>query len=66
MKSMLAKQSPQWPPTRWRQEMQTGGNRRSAMRPSNGRSKPALARMVAGGAGGASKLSLASPIGITP
>jgi hypothetical protein len=53
MKSMLAKQTPQrspWLPMRVRQEMQTGGRRRSARRPRMGRMMPAAPRALAGGA----------------
>jgi hypothetical protein len=66
MKSMLAKQGPQrspWVPMRVRQAMQTGGKRRSARRVSTGRMTPALAGRVTG-AGGASRLSSASPVGM--
>jgi len=67
MKSILAKQAPHrspWLPMRVRQEMQTGGRRRSARRPSIGRITPAAPRALAGEAGGASRLSSASPIGM--
>ena len=67
MKSILAKQAPHrspWLPMRVRQEMQTGGRRRSARRPSMGRITPAAPRALAGEAGGASRLSSASPIGM--
>ena len=67
MKSILAKQPPQrspWLPIGARQEMQTGGSRRSARRPSIGRTRPAALRSVAREAGGASRLSSASPIGM--
>jgi hypothetical protein len=67
MKSILAKQAPHrspWLPMRVRQEMQTGGRRRSARRPSIGRMKPAAPRALAGEAGGASRLNSASPIGM--
>jgi len=67
MKSMLAKQAPHrspWLPMRVRQEMQTGGRSRSASRPSIGRIRPAPARALAGEAGGVSRPSSASPIGM--
>lgn len=67
MKSILAKQAPHrspWLPMRVRQEMQTGGRRRSARRPNIGRMKPAALGALAGEAGGASRLSSASPIGM--
>jgi len=67
MKSMLAKQAPHrspWLKMRVRQEMQTGGRRRSARRPSIGRTKPAALRSFTRVAGGASRLSSASPIGM--
>jgi hypothetical protein len=68
MKSMLAKQAPQsspWLTMRRRQEMQTGGSRRSASRRSIGRIKaaPAPPLAVAGEAGG-SRPSSASPVGM--
>ena len=64
MKSILAKQAPHsspWLKMRRRQEMQTGGSTRSAMRPSMGRNKTAPAPLVAGEAGG-SRLDSASPV----
>ena len=65
MKSMVAKQAPQrspWLKMRVRQEMQTGGTKRSARRLSIGRSRPTALRFVTREAGGASRLSSASPI----
>lgn len=67
MKSILAKQAPHrrpWLRMRMRQEMQTGGRRRSARRPSIGRMNRAAARALAGAAEGASRPSSASPIGM--
>jgi len=53
MKSILAKQAPQrspWLPIGARQEIQTGGSRRSAKRPTIGRMMAAAPRALAGGA----------------
>jgi len=65
MKSIRAKHAPQsspWLKIRRRQEMQTGGRRRSAIRPpSMGRNKTALTPLVAGEAGGL-RLDSASPV----
>jgi hypothetical protein len=67
MKSILVKQAPHrspWLPMWVRQDMQTGGRRRSARRPSIGRMTPAAPRALAGEAGGASRLSSDSPLGM--
>jgi len=67
MKSMLAKQAPHnnpWLPIRRRQAMQTGGSSKSASRPNTERMNPAPARLIAGDAGGAARLSSPSPIGM--
>lgn len=68
MKSSLAKQSPQispWLKMRARQEMQTGGSRRLAMRPSTGRKTPCLHRSPKG-AGEIPRPSSPSPIVMAP
>ena len=66
MKSILAKQVPQrspWLPTRVRQEMQTGGRRKSATRRSNHAVAPDLSAAIAASAR-LSRPSSASPVGM--
>lgn len=71
MKSIRAKQAPHkspWLPMRVRQEMQTGGRRKSASRPSIDRTEPEAAPLtrarVVEAEGCGSKSSSASPIGM--
>ncbi len=71
MKSIRAKQAPHkspWLPMRVRQEMQTGGRRKSASRPSIDRTEPEAAPLtracVAEAADCGSRPSSASPIGM--
>ena len=71
MKSIRAKQAPHkspWLPIRVRQEMQTGGRRKSASRPSIDRTEPEAAPLtracVTEAEGCGSKSSSASPIGM--
>ena len=71
MKSIRAKQAPHrspWLPMRVRQEMQTGGRRKSASRPSTDRTEPDAAPVTRGCVAEAedcgSRPSSASPIGM--
>jgi hypothetical protein len=71
MKSIRAKQAPHrspWLPMRVRQEMQTGGRRKSANRPSIERTEPDAAPLTLACAAEAedcgSRSSSASPIGM--
>lgn len=67
MKSILAKQVPHrspWLPTRVRQEMQTGGKRKSARRRSIDAAVPDLSAAIAPASPRLSRPSSASPVGM--